>query len=293
MSRQPVSTEYTKPSCVRENMLSVWIWIREGLDVEIRNRTTAMIAEDNLVSVRDNVEKNRDKIVRDREIIVNELRSKAKSCKGGVTKEQKAFKLKGLLPLMRKLKENKTREGLTTKQLDLLRSQIETFENGRMQKQMTDTLRAGVVAMKKVGISDDASDMDTIVLDMEDALTQQSQVSDSMSMTVVNSMDESDTDEGLMKELMALLGEEHDTDEITHTPIQPQEEKPIINVPQTTETTHVVTSKPTVVLPSIPLSVTEPTTHPTITHGTEVDNDQEENIEDNIDGEMRDVELPS
>ena len=292
MSRQPTSMEYTKPSCMREQMLSVWIWVRENLDVEIRNRTTAMIAEDNLVSVRDNIEKNRDKIIRDRETILSELRTKAKLCKSA-SREQTASKSKKLLPHMHKLKENRSREALTVKQLQLLGSQINAFENGRFQKEMTDTLRAGVVAMKKVGISDDASEMDTIVLDMEDALNQQSQVTDSMSMTVVNSMNESDTDEGMMKELMALIGEDNDTAETTPTVVQPGKGAPVTNVPHTMDTTQVVAPTPTVVLPHVPLSVTESTIHPRSDPVGEIGNGREENTDDKEDGPMRDVELLS
>ena len=145
------------------------------MDVEIRNRTTAMIAENNLVSVRDNILKNKEKILCDQDDALDELRNKARQCKGG-TKEQRAGKLKKLLPLMQRFKKYRHQAQLASQQLTLLDIQINAFENGRVQKQMTDTLRAGVVAMRKVGISDDASDMDTIVLDMEQAISDQNRI---------------------------------------------------------------------------------------------------------------------
>ena len=67
--------------------------MREMLDVEIRNRTTAMIAENNLVSVRDNIEKNKDKIAAELDIAMEDLRTKARLCKGG-SKEQSLLRLK-------------------------------------------------------------------------------------------------------------------------------------------------------------------------------------------------------
>jgi hypothetical protein len=274
---------------MKENLLSIWIWMRESVDAEIRNRTTAMIAENNLVSVRDNIEKNKEKTIGEQESVMNELRTKARLCKGG-TKEQRAVKLKKLLPLMQRFKRYRQQTQLASQQLGLLDTQINAFENGRFQKEMTETLRAGVVAMKKVGISDDASDMDTIVLDMEDALTQQHQLADSMSLSLVNSMDEN-SDEGLMRELMALAGEDDDTEET-------------IDVhDQVTKTEPEKTAIPTVVLPPVTVSVTEQIPHIQTDEGGTVgeiamerqqsNEDSPVDQESNADAPFEDVELHS
>jgi hypothetical protein len=209
MSRQPASGTYQQPSCVTENFLSVWIWLREKIDVELRNRTTAMVAESKLLSVRDNIEKNKQRAVSDQDGLMSELRCKALACRGG-TKEQRMVKLKKLLPMLQRCKRYRQQTALASQQLGLLDAQINAFENGRFQKEMTDTLRDSVVAMKKVGIADD-HDVDGIMLDMEDTIQQQTQISESMSLTLVNSMDDSlSSDDALMRELMALAGDDDD-----------------------------------------------------------------------------------
>ena len=187
--------------------------MRETVDVEIRNRTSAMIAENNLVSVRDNIEKNKDKIASELDLVMDDLRTKARLCRGG-TKEQCMFRLKKLVPLLHKAKGLRQKMHLAAQQLNLLDAQINAFENGRFQKEMTDTLRAGVVAMRKVGITDDGSDMDTIVLDMEDTMEEQKRLTESMSVSVVNSMDENNSDENMMKELMAMAGNFDEVEEL-------------------------------------------------------------------------------
>jgi len=217
--------------------------MREHVDVEIQNRTTAMIAENNLVSVRDNIEKNKEKIVAEQDNAMTELRTKARLCKGG-TKEQRAAKLKKLLPLMQRWKKYRHQTQLASQQLNLLDVQINAFENGRFQKEMTDTLRAGVAAMRKVGITDDASDMDTIVLDMEQTMSDQKELTDSMSLSLVNSMDDSNSDEALMRELMALAGDDEDVEENEDT-----SKKTVKHVHETAIT-------PLVVLPQTHVSVT-------------------------------------
>jgi hypothetical protein len=248
MSRESKNDTYEQTSCMRENLLSVWIWMREMVDVEIRNRTTAMIAENNLVSVRDNIEKNKDKIAAEVDITMEDLRTKARLCKGG-TKEQSMLRLKKLLPLLQKVKGLRHKMGLATQQLNLLDAQINAFENGRNQKEMTETLRAGVAAMRKVGITDDASDMDTIVLDMEETMEEQNRLTDSMTVSTINSMDENNSDENLMKELMALAGNFEEVEE---------------SIPAGTVTPVVEPIKPTdpvlptVVLPTASVSVTVP-----------------------------------
>ena len=292
MSRQPISPEYEQPSCMRENMLSVWIWMRESLDVELRNRTTAMIAENNLISVRDNMEKNKDKIVCDRERATSDLMKKARLCKSS-PKEQQKTQLKKLIPLLHSVKGIQKREMLVTNQLKLLDVQIDAFENGRCQREMTETLRAGVVAMKKVGIQDDASDMDNIVLDMEDSLIEHSKFADSMSLSLVNSMDDTDTDEGLMRELMAMIGDENDNDEKKDVPIQSRTEPTIVTVQPVVETLPIVATKPTVDLPPLPMSITKHTTDEESASTVKVGVSEQEYIEDSKIGQMQDVELLS
>jgi hypothetical protein len=248
MSRQPPPHQthhtYEQPSCMKENLLSIWIWMREHMDIEIQNRTTAMIAENNLVSVRDNIEKNKEKILVEQESAMNELRTKARLCKGG-TKEQRVVKLKKLLPLMQRFKKYRHQTQLASQQLTLLDVQINAFENGRFQKEMTDTLRAGVVAMRKVGISDDASAMDTIVLDMEQTMSDQRELTDSMSLSLVNSMDDNNSDEGLMRELMLLAGDDDDPEDNEEVPSK------------TTSNIYDVPTIPMVALPPTPVSVTD------------------------------------
>lgn len=224
--------------------------MRERMDPQILNSTTAMIAESNLMSVRDNIEKNKVKIVTEQDNTMQELRCKAKLCKGG-TKEQRVSKLKKLLPLMQRFKRYKTQTALASKQLSLLDIQINAFENGRFQKEMTDTLRAGVVAMRKVGITDDASDVDSLVLDMEDTMQRQNEMNESLTMTLVNTMDDGgSSDDALMRELMALAGEDDDveSEKVVHMPI-----------PKMMHTGDVVTPlvSPTVELPAGSVSMTD------------------------------------
>ncbi|KAJ1467035.1 hypothetical protein T484DRAFT_1756190 [Baffinella frigidus] len=239
MSRRGGVIPYQQPSCITEHFISIWIWMREQLDSEIRNHTTAMIAESNLLSVRDNIEKNKSKTTTDQATIMTELRTKARACKGG-TKEMRTAKLKKLIPLLQRCKRYRQQSVLAEQQLSLLDMQINAFENGRFQKEMTDTLRASVVAMKKVGITDsDAGDVDTIVLDMEETMHQQTQISDSLAMTIVNTMeDSSSNDDSLMRELMAMMGDDDDI----------QEE--YVPIPELS-----VGTSPVVVLPPVPVSV--------------------------------------
>ena len=185
--------------------------MRERVDVEIQNHTTAIVAESNLLSVRDNIEKNKMKTVNEQDTLMTELRSKARACKLAPTKELRVAKLKLLLPLLTRCKRYRQQTALASQQLTLLDAQINAFENGRFQKEMTDTLRASVVAMKRVGITDDASDVDSIVLDMEDTIAQQNQISESLASTLVNNMDDTNSsDDSLMRELMLLMGDDDD-----------------------------------------------------------------------------------
>lgn len=244
MSRECVSLSsgiYKKPGCVTENMFSVWIWLREKMDVELTNHTTAMVAENNLVNVRDAIEKNMEKIMGEQEVLKSEMRAKARACKGkGETKEQTQIMLRRLLPFLKRIKSYGQQIALATQQLSLLNVQITAFDKGRFQKQMSDTLRESVVAMRKIGVNEDLS---TIVDDMEDNIQQQNEVSDSMSLSLVNSMDDGDSDDALMRELMALTG---DDEEVVNT-----EPKPLV------EPLASVASPTTVVLPPVLVSVTQ------------------------------------
>ncbi|KAJ1466974.1 hypothetical protein T484DRAFT_1860158 [Baffinella frigidus] len=197
---------YEKPSCMKETLMSGWIWMREQVDVEIRNHTTAIIAESNLLSVRDNIEKNKLKTATEQDSLMRELRTKARACKLG-PKELRVGNLKKLLPMLQRCKRYRQQTALAGQQLSLVDMQINAFENGRFQKEMTDTLRASVIAMKKVGIADDASDVDTIVIDMEETMAAQNEVSESLTSTFVNTMEDA-SDDSLMRELMALMGDD-------------------------------------------------------------------------------------
>ncbi|KAJ1468664.1 hypothetical protein T484DRAFT_1854697 [Baffinella frigidus] len=116
---------------------------------------------------------------------------------------------------MSAIKQSRQKTALADKQLKVLDMQINAFENLSFQKEMTDTLRASVAAMKKIGITDE-DEVNTMVLDIEDTMSQQNQVSDALSMTLVNSMDDTNTsDDALMRELMALMGDDEDTFETT------------------------------------------------------------------------------
>lgn len=180
------------------------------MDVELVNTTRAMIAESNLLSVRDNIDKNKTKIATEEGCLMVEIRTKAKACRGG-NKDQRRAKLKKVLPLMQRLKRFRQQTALANQQLGLLNAQLNAFENGRFQKEMTDTLRASVVAMKKVGISETGDNVYDIVDDLQDTITQQNQLSESLSVSLVNTMDESSaSDDALMRELMAMVGDDED-----------------------------------------------------------------------------------
>lgn len=213
--------------------------MRERVDVELLNHTTAIVAESKLLTVRTNIEKNKEKNITDQATLMGELRTKARACKR-VAKEQRVLKLRKLLPLLQRCKRYRQQTVLADQQLGLLDLQINAFENGRFQKEMTDTLRASVAAMKQVGISDDdVGDVDSMVVDMEERLHQQQQVSESLSSSMVNTMDDAtSTDDSLMRELMMLMG---DDDEVTDT-----------SAPITRMT---ATSSAVVVLPPTPVSV--------------------------------------
>jgi hypothetical protein len=207
--------------------------MRERVDVEIRNHTTAIVAESNLLSVRDNIEKNKLKTLNEQETLMVELRVKARACKQSPSKEIRIASLKKLIPLLSRCKRFRQQTALASQQLNLLDMQINAFENGRFQKEMTDTLRASVVAMKKVGITDDASDVDTIVLDMEDTIAQQNQISESLSSTLINSMeDTSSNDDSLMRELMMLMGDDEELTDETVTVVHPTARAtPVVHLP--------------------------------------------------------------
>lgn len=254
MTQQYTPIQYPPPSCFKEHLISVWIWMREQVDVEIRNHTTAIVAESNLLSVRDNIEKNKLKTLNEQETLMVELRSKARACKQSPTKEMRLAKLKKLIPLLSRCKRYRQQTALASQQLSLLDMQINAFENGRFQKEMTDTLRASVVAMKKVGITDDASDVDTIVLDMEDTIAQQNQISEALSSSLVNSMDDSGSnDDSLMRELMLLMGDDEEgIEEVVTTVYQPDAiGTPVVELPPIPVTVVQLSEIPKDIIPEI------------------------------------------
>ena len=207
MNTDPINfTPREEPSCATELALSLWIWVRERIDPDLANRTTAMIAESNLLAVSVDLQKKKDKITEDHDNLFAKLRDKVRMCKRGATKEERLTNLKKLLPLMQTCKRYRHQKHLADKQTRLLELQINAFETGHFQKQMTDTLRASVVAMKKVGIMDDIDKVDSMMSDLEESVTQQNEISDSMENSLVNSMhDSSNTDDSLMRELMAMM----------------------------------------------------------------------------------------
>ena len=183
------------------------------MDADIRNRSTAMVAENNLLSVRDTVKKNKDKITVEYESILSDLRYKARLCREGV-REQRVVKLKKLVPLMHKLKRCRNQILMADKHTRLLEVQLNAFENGRFQKEMTNTIRASVYAMKKVGITEDIRLVDDMMVEVEESYTQQQDVADSMESSLINSMDDSSqSDESIMRELMAMMGGDEDIEE--------------------------------------------------------------------------------
>jgi hypothetical protein len=201
-------------SCMTETLLSLWIWLRERVDSDLRNTTMAMVSENNLTCCSDTIMKNKEKIMVEHDNLFAELRSKARLCRVG-SKELRVAKLKKLLPLMTKFKRCRQQIGLADQHIRVLRVQINAFETGRFHKEMTDTLRASMVAMKKVGITDE-SDVDNLIGDMEQRMHDQQEVSDSMDL--VNSMDDVKmSDESLMQELMAFMGEDDETAAVTDT----------------------------------------------------------------------------
>ena len=201
------------PSCMTQTMLSFWIWIRERLDSDIRHRTTAMIAENNLMSVRDTIDKNKQKAMVEYDGLSVDLRCKARSCRGG-TKEQRAAKLKKLIPLMQRYKRCRQQVQMADKHTRLLDVQLTAFENGRFQKEMTDTLRASVTAMKRIGINENINLVDDMMVEVEESYNQQKDISDSMESSLINNMDDNtQTDESLMRELMLMMGDEDEVEE--------------------------------------------------------------------------------
>ena len=183
------------------------------MDADIRDRSTAMIAENNLLSVRDTVNKNRQKITVEYESILSDLRYKARLCRGG-EREQRVVKLKQLIPLMHKLKRCRNQILIADKHTRLLEVQLNAFENGRFQKEMTDTLRASVYAMKRVGITEDIRLVDDMMVQVEESYIQQQDVADSMESSLINSMDDSNqSDESILRELMVMMGGEDDIEE--------------------------------------------------------------------------------
>ena len=201
------------PSCMTETMMSLWIWMRERMDSDIRHRTTAMIAENNLMSVRETIDKNRQKAISEHEELSTDLRCKARSCRGG-TKEHRMLKLKKLIPLMQRYKRCRNQIQMADKHTRLLDVQLAAFENGRFQKEMTDTLRASVTAMKRIGITEDIRLVDDMMIEVEESYTQQKDIADSMESSLINNMeDNTQTDESLMRELMLMMGDEEEVEE--------------------------------------------------------------------------------
>jgi hypothetical protein len=246
MSAYDPGVAYEQPSCVKEQFISLWIWVCQRVDSELHNRTSVMIAESNLQAVRGNIEKNKSKTIIEQDILMNELRVKTKACKGG-TKELRISKLRKLIPILTRCKRHRQQGVLADQQLTLLDMQINAFETGRFQKEITDTLKASAVAMKKVGILDsDADDVDNLLIDLEDKMAKQVEVGDSIASTLVNSMD--DNEDSMMKELMAMMGDDEETVEhnvptekhgsmspvivLPPSPISIMPQSPISNLPQ-------------------------------------------------------------
>lgn len=197
-----------------ENLLSLWIWFRERVDSDLRATTMAMVSENNLSVHSETLERNKEKLVAQHIHLLSELSTKARLCRSG-SKELRVAKLKKLLPLMKPLKACRHQIALADQHMGLLQVQINAFENGRFQKTTTDTLRASMIAMKRLGITDEV-DVDNLIGDMEFNISQQRDTSDSMDL--VNSMDDPRmTDESLMAELMAFMGGDEEEEEDTTT----------------------------------------------------------------------------
>ena len=183
------------------------------MDSDLLHRTTAMVAENNLMSVRDTIYKNKQKATAEHDDLSADLRYKARSCRGG-TKEQRMMKLKKLIPLLQQFKRCRQKIQMADRHTRLLDVQINAFENGRFQKEMTDTLRASVTAMKKIGITEDIHLVDDMMVEVEESYVQQKDVSDSLDSSLINNMDEdAPTDESLMGELMLMMGDEEEIEE--------------------------------------------------------------------------------
>jgi hypothetical protein len=222
---------YEQPSCVKEQFISLWIWLCQRVDHELQNRTSVMIAESNLQAVRGNIEKNRSKTSAEQDLLMNELRVKTKECKGG-TKELRVSKLRKLLPLLTRCKRHRQQGALADQQLTLLDMQINAFETGRFQKEITDTLKASAVAMKKVGILDsDADDVDNLLVDLEEKMARQVEVGDSIAHSVGNSID--DNDESMMRELMAMMGDDDEYKDHPVTNTRPEHTPAVVSPPST------------------------------------------------------------
>ena len=124
------------------------------------------------------------------------------------------FKLKKLIPLMQRYKRCRNQIQMADKHTRLLDVQLAAFENGRFQKEMTDTLRASVTAMKRIGITEDIRLVDDMMIEVEESYTQQKDIADSMESSLINNMeDNTQTDESLMKELMMMMGDEEEVEE--------------------------------------------------------------------------------
>jgi hypothetical protein len=208
-------TRNSRPSCLTEQAISAWIWFREKTDSTLRARAAALLAEDGLSTARDSVEKTRLKIQAQLEDTMQEVQEGCQRCKRVEVQSRRMVQLRQLIPLMQRAKRLRIQLANSQKQVTLLELQIDAFENGRVQKQLTESLKKSVEVMKTVGVpSSESTKIDDLMGEFEEQIQEQRDLSDTLDAGgILGGMREpdatslSESDDELLRELMTLMGE--------------------------------------------------------------------------------------
>jgi hypothetical protein len=208
-------TRNSRPSCLTEQAISAWIWFREKTDSTLRARAAALLAEDGLSTARDSVEKTRLKIQAQLEDTMQEVQEGCQRCKRVEVQSRRVAQLRQLIPLMQRAKRLRIQLANSQKQVNLLELQIDAFENGRVQKQLTESLKKSVEVMKTVGVpSSESTKIDDLMGEFEEQIQEQRDLSDTLDAGgILGGMREpdasslSESDDELLRELMTLMGE--------------------------------------------------------------------------------------
>jgi hypothetical protein len=221
--------KHQDPTCLSETMAFVWVSLVTSVMPGIKAETTAIQAQDDLLTVLLQLRANDVDLEKDVASLQVSMttRKKEMMCKmkPGMSKAQKTKAFSSLLPSIRKMKTLQSQQKVNCNRINLVVKQLEAFESGKFQQSIVKTLKQSVMAMKQIGIGTKADEIDEMMGDLDDNFLASNDVNEALSGHNMTSMNVDEDD--LMNEFDEwLLSEELDQD-------QEHDISPVLLVPMT------------------------------------------------------------